>query len=433
MTGFRWAAGVITAAVLACAGCGEADAVTTPSRGKLANVYLTVYCRHPESDACDRVVIDVQGLERPARRVAVSVLDHRVDLRQLGGHRDRSEARRRSGRFWRGRLPDAGLSEAPVSYDPSDLQERRRHAPVPVTVEVTADDGSTQETSQVVSIVLPDLSIAYDRRREGYRASVPFGWQRAERSLTPHLADPVEIFTAATFRPRRGGPCAQMPYRAARQARDMKGALVSIQERTGAPMSENRASEKGFPARPRPFTPDPGRFECISTRGVAASFVPFWDRGRRFYAVIVIADAAPDRVRREALTILDDIHFDRSAPPGALNKREFVERTSLCFTRRNVLLSGGERLPAVRDGDLPRSQLPGIARATVIPGTRHVLRDAANKRVAGWLERRVDEIAAAARRGLAELRENPRLLLGGRVPGFQDANRLASGWGLENC
>src|SRR4051794_612296 len=77
---------------------------------------------------------------------------------------------------------------------------------------------------------------------DGITFSVPAGWHVARQSLTPHLTNPRELFTAST-----GGlaaavdGCAQFPSPAL-AAMGSKDVLVTVQERYG--------SDRSFDPRP---------------------------------------------------------------------------------------------------------------------------------------------------------------------------------------
>src|SRR4051794_27192383 len=69
---------------------------------------------------------------------------------------------------------------------------------------------------------------------DGIRFSVPAGWHVARQSLTPHLTNPHELFTAGTGRlPAAPGRCAQFPS-AALAAMGARDVLVTVQERYGS-------------------------------------------------------------------------------------------------------------------------------------------------------------------------------------------------------
>jgi hypothetical protein len=163
-------------------------------------------------------------------------------------------------------------------------------------------------------------------RRWGYRVTLPSGWHRATRSLTPNVTDPVEILAVATF-PLPSGESLCGTSGALARVRP-RGALVTLQERGigayGGP---------DFPPRPDRFGSDPrlpGRSEwpyCAAIRpGGRRStqirpvpmldyYFGFGDAGRAFHALVAVGKSAPDRVREQAFQILDSLRFDPTVKP----------------------------------------------------------------------------------------------------------------------
>jgi hypothetical protein len=166
----------------------------------------------------------------------------------------------------------------------------------------------------------------YHNRKWGYDVALPLSWHRAKRSLTPNIADPVEILSVATFPLRDGEALCGTGGALARV--QPAGALVTVQER-------GRGAYGGpdFPPRPVQFQPDPalpGRSEwpyCAATppnqqRWRPVQPVPildyyfgFGDAGRAFHVLVAIGKGAPRNIRREAFRILDNLHFDPNLKP----------------------------------------------------------------------------------------------------------------------
>jgi hypothetical protein len=146
---------------------------------------------------------------------------------------------------------------------------------------------------------------------DGVTYRVPAGWHVATRSLTPHLVNPRELFTAGTGRlPARAGRCAHMPS-AALEAMGPSDVLVTVQERFGA--------DSGFPGRPHHFGLDgPAPSDAIACAGPHPAFESHWfgfrDRGRGFHVLVAVGDSAPDARVREALSILDSIRLVARRP-----------------------------------------------------------------------------------------------------------------------
>jgi hypothetical protein len=147
---------------------------------------------------------------------------------------------------------------------------------------------------------------AATRQADGIHYVLPTGWNVARRSLTPHLVDPHELFTAGTGRLAEGeGRCAQMPSAAlvAMRAHDV---LVTVQERARGVAS--------IPARPQRFAlaqSEPSEADqCAGAHPAFASHLfGFRDRGRAFHALVAIGTAASQARVREALAILDSLRI----------------------------------------------------------------------------------------------------------------------------
>jgi hypothetical protein len=139
--------------------------------------------------------------------------------------------------------------------------------------------------------------------------SLPAGWNLARRTLTPHLSDPKEQFSAATFPlVYRKGHCNHQPD-GALQSMTSRDAFVTLQERAGG-------GAAGFPPRPASFEQraraDDGNVErCVQGRRDLTTFwFPFSDRGHNLYALVVIGRDAPRKVRAETFAILDRLRFE---------------------------------------------------------------------------------------------------------------------------
>ena len=151
--------------------------------------------------------------------------------------------------------------------------------------------------------------VTYRNTQYGYTVDIPVGWQRARRSLTPHLTDPREILAVATFRPVvKDGLCAQFPS-AALHHMPVDGVLVEVQERAGAPSAE-------FAPRPRRFSAAMGtsHIEVVDCVPKPPRFRPRWiefrDGRRLFYALVAVGTSAPASKRRAAYELLDSLRLD---------------------------------------------------------------------------------------------------------------------------
>jgi hypothetical protein len=155
----------------------------------------------------------------------------------------------------------------------------------------------------------------YEDARWGYSVSMPPGWHRAARRLTPALTDPVEIFVAATYPPEPGaldcGPLALTGF-------DSDQAMVAILER-GA---DAGADWSDFPPRPDRFHYEPGMSseftDCLrKSRGVALKdhWFRFTDAGRHFHALVAIGESAYPGAMVDAYRMLDSMRFDPNVKP----------------------------------------------------------------------------------------------------------------------
>jgi hypothetical protein len=152
----------------------------------------------------------------------------------------------------------------------------------------------------------------------GFTLSLPPGWQLSAESLTPYLADPRELLSAATFPlAYRHGRCNHMPDGALRALGPADG-FVSVQERGGRP----RRNPAGFPARPASFgaLAEQRRGDIESCLGGNPDTVEYWlpfsDANRRFYALVVLGPHASKQTRDQAFAILDRLRFDPAAQPS---------------------------------------------------------------------------------------------------------------------
>jgi hypothetical protein len=150
----------------------------------------------------------------------------------------------------------------------------------------------------------------YQDPRWGYSVDIPPGWERAKRSLTPHLTDPVEILAAATYPLERGrldcGPLALSGF-------DEHQVLVMLLERRRGPAS----TWQDFPPRPAHFHFEPGMSSeftsCLRTRhGIRLRdhWFGFTDAGRHFHVLVAIGESAPPGAERQAYRMLDSLRFD---------------------------------------------------------------------------------------------------------------------------
>ena len=145
--------------------------------------------------------------------------------------------------------------------------------------------------------------------------TLPAGWHRARRNLTPQLTEPREILSVATYplRYKRRARCGiggcPTPALNGFQATDI---LVSIQERMHARAVRARtwrsisADTSGSLAR------IPG--SCPGDRVAWYAFEAFAQAGRNLYVLAVVGKRAPARAREELKQLLGSLHFVRASP-----------------------------------------------------------------------------------------------------------------------
>jgi hypothetical protein len=137
---------------------------------------------------------------------------------------------------------------------------------------------------------------------------LPAGWERATRSLTPNLGNPVEILAAGTVQDMRPneGYCGHMPVGAIERM-GPRDVFVTVMEGFG---------ESPAPERPQRFTlPDEQEqsdaTECAHGEPpLAVYWFEFRDARRRFYVLVALGRDAPLDRREEALGLLDSLRFE---------------------------------------------------------------------------------------------------------------------------
>jgi hypothetical protein len=139
----------------------------------------------------------------------------------------------------------------------------------------------------------------------GLTATLPAGWQRARRSLTPHLTEPREILAVATYPLRyRETACAHVAGSALEDL-GPDDAFVTLQERPPS------TSSRGFPARPAHFGARLGgpseAAQCVPRARFADHWFTFSDGGRRFHVDVAFGPRATSATRRQAWAILDGL------------------------------------------------------------------------------------------------------------------------------
>jgi hypothetical protein len=152
--------------------------------------------------------------------------------------------------------------------------------------------------------------------------TLPAGWYRARGNLTPHLLEPREILSVATYplRYRRGARChipgCPTPALNGFRAADI---LISIQERVHArPTPEDvpihlRRQRAGLAAGPG---------SCTRGRVGWYAFEAFAEAGRSLYVLVVVGKRAAATERADLRRLLDSLRF--SPGGGAARLREAV-------------------------------------------------------------------------------------------------------------
>jgi len=149
----------------------------------------------------------------------------------------------------------------------------------------------------------------------GLSVQLPAGWQAAGVSLTPHLLDPREEMSVATFPLHyRQGRCAQFPSGTLEDL-GPGDALVTVQERGLDPASR----WLGFPPRPSRFGPElGGKSEvggCVTPPRFTDHWFGFTDGGRHFNVLVVFGLHVSPQVETQAWGILDSLRVDPAVRP----------------------------------------------------------------------------------------------------------------------
>jgi hypothetical protein len=173
-------------------------------------------------------------------------------------------------------------------------------------------------------------------RADGVTYRLPAGWRAAPSSLTPHLVDPHELFTAGTGRlAARPARCAHVPS-AALAAMRPDDVLVSVQERFSA--------HGDFAPRPQRFALGPSNTSVLRPcAGLHSAVRTYWrefrDGERGFHVLVAVGPSAPRARVDQALAILDSMRFthDRAARfpvrPG-WHTRVSAPRRERCLRQR---------------------------------------------------------------------------------------------------
>jgi hypothetical protein len=145
----------------------------------------------------------------------------------------------------------------------------------------------------------------------GLRFEIPEGWVLAGESLTPNLAIPTEVFSAATYPMRPGGNrCAHVPEFGI-EALGPTDAFVSVQWGPTRYAQEPRPDTFTFDWLTPAGVNDDVR-ECLSRTdrySLDIWWSSFLDGGRALLVIIALGDDASDQTRSEVLRILDSMEW----------------------------------------------------------------------------------------------------------------------------
>jgi hypothetical protein len=134
----------------------------------------------------------------------------------------------------------------------------------------------------------------------GITLSLPRGWHRARKNLTPNLARPRDLLSVGTLPMRaQSSACAQLPRASYREMGPDDG-MITILENPGG----------DFGPRPKRFDLKPRwpSFECL-VRPLVGQELTFEQAGRRFYAFVALGKQGPER---QAEAILDSMRVQPS-------------------------------------------------------------------------------------------------------------------------
>lgn len=145
--------------------------------------------------------------------------------------------------------------------------------------------------------------------RHGYSVTLPAGWYRARRNLTPQLLDPREILSVATYplryqrRARCRIPGCPTPGLNGFGATDI---LMSIQERVHA---RTTAEDVAIDLERRQTDLGAGTGNCRRGRVGWYAFEAFAQSGRSLYVFVVVGARASARARADLKRLLGSLHF----------------------------------------------------------------------------------------------------------------------------
>ncbi|MDQ3952098.1 MAG: hypothetical protein M3279_03885 [Actinomycetota bacterium] len=185
----------------------------------------------------------------------------------------------------------AGVGIANLALDRSDDAGSR--------IVPAANDDPTPSSS--------DGWTTYHDPEERYTVRYPSDWHRAAEALQPHVEDPREILSVASYEPRPDDTrCA---FGHALEDLGPTDAFVSVSESAGD------LTSRFMITRPTAFAYDQGYqptfSECLETPpAFEERFIPFRDGDRFFYAYVAVGEAASNETRDDALATLNSLSFE---------------------------------------------------------------------------------------------------------------------------
>lgn len=154
---------------------------------------------------------------------------------------------------------------------------------------------------------------SYRDQASRFGIEIPAGWRRAREVVDGKVINPREILVVSTFPlDFSGEPCGPFYDHVLGDLGRRQG-FVSLQERFVRSVTQLQ----NYPRRPERFrlpvrTREPRGCGRNHERTLVRDWwIPFRDAGRAFYAQVAIGLGAPDQVRRDAIRLLDSLHFKR--------------------------------------------------------------------------------------------------------------------------
>jgi hypothetical protein len=183
------------------------------------------------------------------------------------------------------------------------------HKALPLVVSLAlagaAEGCSNAEIPQPAHGASPNWTSFVDSQT-GLRGSFPSSWHRGPASLQPKIVNPRQLFTVATFPPRREPANAECGYLHSQEIREVgaRGAFVTLFVGGANPklLASTRLRPRRFRLRASDGTIEPPTH-------ARQWIVSFKAHHRYFTAGVVIGKHAPRAVRQDARLVLDRLHL----------------------------------------------------------------------------------------------------------------------------